>query len=313
MDRKTQYIIKTLSRTKRKDYENYVINAIWNRVANKNLKPVTQQYVYNNRENQHYFIDLYFPQINVGIEVDEAQHSKTKEYDVDRQEAIWYATNKIIVDPNDSYVELRVQVYDKTFEEIEDQINSTVQEIKLKLENKTLDLWITDKEEYVQSIKELSVKDDVIFSSIANTCNLIFNCKYNESTGGRRKSYFTPNTFWNNEGLKNYKVWFPKLAIESDGILRAVSRGWNNRLNNDGSIIEFNENKVVSVSHDYEEILVSDEPLRIIFAQSRDPLGRFGYQFIGIYKKTKRIAIEYDERYAKAEYYEKVSDICPII
>ena len=97
MDRKTQYIIKTLSRTKRKDYENYVINAIWNRVANKNLKPVTQQYVYNNRENQHYFIDLYFPQINVGIEVDEGSTiQKLRNMMLDRQgKAIWYPARQL--------------------------------------------------------------------------------------------------------------------------------------------------------------------------------------------------------------------------
>lgn len=29
-DEKFHYIVKTLSRTKRKDYENYVLNAIWN-------------------------------------------------------------------------------------------------------------------------------------------------------------------------------------------------------------------------------------------------------------------------------------------
>ena len=43
-DEKTRYLIKTLSRTKRKDYENYVVNAIWNRISKK-IRPVTQQYV----------------------------------------------------------------------------------------------------------------------------------------------------------------------------------------------------------------------------------------------------------------------------
>ena len=31
---KKEYLIKTLSRTKRKDYENYVIGAIWHRLKN---------------------------------------------------------------------------------------------------------------------------------------------------------------------------------------------------------------------------------------------------------------------------------------
>ena len=52
MSKKANYLIKTLSRTKRKDYENYVINAIWNRLANDNIKPVTQQYVFNKEKNK---------------------------------------------------------------------------------------------------------------------------------------------------------------------------------------------------------------------------------------------------------------------
>ena len=42
---KREYLIKTLSRTKRKDYENYVIGAIWHRLNNLEIKPVSQQYV----------------------------------------------------------------------------------------------------------------------------------------------------------------------------------------------------------------------------------------------------------------------------
>jgi hypothetical protein len=36
---KLRYIVETLSRTKRKDYENYVINAIWNRLDNPDNEP----------------------------------------------------------------------------------------------------------------------------------------------------------------------------------------------------------------------------------------------------------------------------------
>ena len=42
---KLGYLIRALSRTKRKDYENYVVYAIWNRLAMDDVKPVTQQLV----------------------------------------------------------------------------------------------------------------------------------------------------------------------------------------------------------------------------------------------------------------------------
>ena len=42
---KFNYLVRTLSRTNRKDYENYVINRIWNLLYNPEIKPVSQQYV----------------------------------------------------------------------------------------------------------------------------------------------------------------------------------------------------------------------------------------------------------------------------
>lgn len=41
LDLKRDYVIKPLSRAKRKDYENYVINAIWTRLDRLDLHPVT--------------------------------------------------------------------------------------------------------------------------------------------------------------------------------------------------------------------------------------------------------------------------------
>jgi hypothetical protein len=63
---KREYLIKTLSRTKRKDYENYVIGAIWHRLNNLEIKPVSQQYVQRS-DGKYALLDLYFPQMNVGI------------------------------------------------------------------------------------------------------------------------------------------------------------------------------------------------------------------------------------------------------
>ena len=42
---KLEYVIKTLSRTRRKDWENYVVNAVWNRLNDWGVKPVSQQYI----------------------------------------------------------------------------------------------------------------------------------------------------------------------------------------------------------------------------------------------------------------------------
>ncbi|MFT4258812.1 AbaSI family restriction endonuclease [Microbacterium sp.] len=68
-----EYLARTLSRTKRKDYENYVINAVWNRLdteTRSKLKPVSQQTI-RTRDGTLRYIDLLFPQLNLAIECDD--------------------------------------------------------------------------------------------------------------------------------------------------------------------------------------------------------------------------------------------------
>ena len=70
------------------DYENYVVNAIWNRISKK-IRPVTQQYVSNPKDDRrHYFIDLYFPLVNIGVECDELQHIANATADIQRENII---------------------------------------------------------------------------------------------------------------------------------------------------------------------------------------------------------------------------------
>ena len=111
-DEKTRYLIKTLSRTKRKDYENYVVNAIWNRISKK-IRPVTQQYVSNPYdERRHYFIDLYFPLINMGIECDELQHIVNRDDDIERESVIGFTIQHELskVKLNDNYEVCHVKI-----------------------------------------------------------------------------------------------------------------------------------------------------------------------------------------------------------
>ena len=76
---KQEYLYRMFSHhTKDKEKENYVVNAIWQRLDDLNIKPVTQQYVHFSKSNRYALIDLYFPQINYGVECDEAHHKDNK-------------------------------------------------------------------------------------------------------------------------------------------------------------------------------------------------------------------------------------------
>jgi len=79
MDKK-EYLFKTLSRTNRKDKENYVVNRVYSRLNDLEIQPVTQQYV--QRPNLKFaLLDLYFPQFNLAVECDEEKHKHTLEED----------------------------------------------------------------------------------------------------------------------------------------------------------------------------------------------------------------------------------------
>ena len=65
-------------RLNRKDYENYVVGAIYHKLNNINIQPVSQQYV-KRSDNNYALLDLYFPQINYAIECDEKYHKNNKE------------------------------------------------------------------------------------------------------------------------------------------------------------------------------------------------------------------------------------------
>jgi len=124
-----EYLVGTLSkRTAGKKYENYVINAIWNALGDAALRPVTQQYV--NRRVRHRglalvdlqqerakgesskraLIDLYFPAIRLGVECDEAHHSRCGEDEARSAREADKARTKDIQRAVKDYLELRIVV-----------------------------------------------------------------------------------------------------------------------------------------------------------------------------------------------------------
>ncbi len=301
-DPKTLYLVKTLSRTKRKDYENYVINAIWQRLNNNNIEVVSQQYVENKNNkngNSHYFIDLYFPQLNIGIECDEAFHKKQLKSDKEREASIFDVINKI---KNSNYEAIHIDVT-LDFNELEIKINSAVERIQQKIKEINPPKWkIETPEEYYKEKVMINVSDKKGFRSINKTCNVLFSAGRNEESKGASRSYFSLPKF-KGTSLEGYKMWFPHLALETIGedgkpkTVAATKSGWNNQLSDDGNtIIEHNEK---------DWTYIPDKKKRIVFLKYKDPLGNNEYKFVGIFEFRKRID--------KNSYFTKISNSCVLI
>lgn len=273
MDERFDYIARTLSRTKRKEYENYVVNAIWNRLNTTEIKPVSQQYI--KHDNGYYLIDLYFPQLNIGIECDEGYHKQNIEQDKYREMTIFDILKQI---KNISeYQALHVDVT-RSYEEIEAEINAHVQTvlscIELQKKNGSFKKWqVVSPQEYFVNRDTISIDDDIAFRTIAETCNILFSTKYTNL----QRCWFIPSTFHKKYG-KSYRVWFPKLAIEN----KAVTRGWHNELSRDGkAIFEFNE-ITKDTPYDLKPVHYIS---RVTFARVQDPITRKSeYRFVGVFK-----------------------------
>ena len=64
-----KYIIKQISKTNKKNYENFVVTRIWHGLNCLDVKFVTQQYF--KRPDGYALTDMFFPQFDLHIEIDE--------------------------------------------------------------------------------------------------------------------------------------------------------------------------------------------------------------------------------------------------
>lgn len=266
IDPKLEYLIKTLSRTKKKDYENYVVNAIWQRLDNSNIKPVTQQYI-KRSSDKYALMDMYFPQLNVGVEVDEPHHNSTVTLDIIRQLDI--ETSIEILDEPHNFIMKRVKI-NNSFEDIETQINEIVIELKRIISQTKISPWNINQSpvDILKENQRLSVYDDVRFRRIQEVANGLGLTRFPIQRGYFRLS-------------GNNWLWFPNLATTVEGELRVQgSHGWMNVLSdNRKQIFEYRLDPAEMQGLDHQ-----DNHLRITFARSRDVLGRRLYRFIGVYE-----------------------------
>lgn len=263
---KQRYLYRMFSHhTKDKEKENYVVNAIWARLDDLNVKPVTQQYV--RRPNGYALIDLYFPQINYGVECDEAYHKDNTLKDAAREIDLQTALSACSEDG------LTIRRVDATLDAdaLHARIREIVAEIKEKIAEKGNQLppWLDPEEEWavIKQRGVLRIADNYSFSTIADICQKCF---------GKDANYRIQRSFF--RVTDDRMLWCPKLAIElPDGSKAAQSRGWVNELSADWNvIIEHNNSGATPVKH-------PDKP-RYTFAKSKDERGEDAYRFIGVFK-----------------------------
>lgn len=284
--KKTKYLARTLSRTKRKDFENYVLNAVWNRLGMYDVQPVSQQLVVCG--DSHYFIDLYFPQINFGVECDEPYHQSQIEQDRHRLANIEETFNTI--NQTSSYRCCRINLSVDKSEEVERQINQCVDTIRRMVykskKDGTFVPWTVDGREYPEYFADknsIHADDDIEFPTIVAACNTLFGTEYTTI----RRGCFRPSTF-TVAGYDKYVVWFPKLAVEGT----PTNANWNNTISMDHQYIY--ERPTEALKNDtnfhsqYGQEVDLDGVRFVTFLYMRDPVTReSSYRFAGVYQTVE--------------------------
>ena len=279
-------------RTKRKAYENFIVNAIYTKVGNPELMPVTQQYVKKLSDpRKYYLLDLYFPQINYGVEVDERQHNQKDHEEADEKRA-----EDII-----SAIECdegRIPIYDdidkpRSYEAICKDIDSEVAKIKAKIDGLQNGLkWETNdqKIEKVRVRGYFDISDEVSYRNITQIYNLC---------GGRRtgldkgkevlalqKCYYRLTD--------EYRLWVPTLAIKfKDGTMTKARNGYLNFLSEDGTLIT-EQTKTAWEDPDKDSAYK-----RVVFMRMKDKFGRGCLKFIGVFESVTGSEDRHFVRYYK--------------
>ena len=260
-------------RTKGKKYENFIVNAIYTKVGNPDLMPVTQQYVKDpNDLSKYYLLDLYFPQIKIAVEVDERQHTSEESQAADREraEAI---KNALQCD------EIRISIVDKetkknrSYAEICDDIDLVVLKIKEKIKEKGGVEWITndEKKKGLGLVKNgpgiFNIEQDITYHSITEIYNICGGCRRTGEDAIRlQKGFYRLNS--------KYYLWVPTLTSNR------VSRGskYSNYLNDDGTVIT----EINLTPQGWKKYPCNGN--RVVFMRMKDIYGRPCIKFIGVFQ-----------------------------
>ena len=262
-DERREYLAHVLSRTKRKDYENYVVNAVWQRLGDPYLQPETQRYV--RRDNGYALIDLYFPAVNVGVECDEAYHlgDVQRMSDKAREEEISARLNS--VDGAGDYLACHVRAFG-TFEQMEHDIDQAVKAINRRKRELRPEPWMPGQPPWEVAIERGSIRvgDGLAFRTISD----VYRC-FGHDTKRMQRCYFSLHH-------GRYYLWCPKLGIEMpDGTVVSAAHEITNTLTYDGETLYQTTRKWKAAP--------ADDILRVTFARGRDELGRTAYRFIGVF------------------------------
>ncbi|MBQ2540937.1 MAG: hypothetical protein II551_04755 [Paludibacteraceae bacterium] len=258
---KLDYMERLFAALHEKRTEMFVITGIWHRLKRTDVKFVIQQHV-DISAHKYALGDLYLPQLNMWIEINESHHKNNEKADYKRNVKIVEKAGGELhcictYDPDNISINYGIDGLSDQIDKIVALIHQRIEEIG--------DNFIPWNDQYFPMQKTLSTKDYIAFKSIDKIAKA-FNTKI------RKRGFLSPGGF----DLKGgYAVWTPNTN----------SATWKNILNLAKDEIE--EYKIDKATGSIDIAATKDvfnkEEKRIVFCKYRDFFGNKEYKFIGVF------------------------------
>ncbi|MBD8036733.1 phosphoribosylaminoimidazole carboxylase [Solibacillus sp. A46] len=266
--KKYNFIKKQLSKTNKKNDENYVVSRIWHLLNNSDVKMITQQYIVRDVATKTYALaDIYFPQINTIVEIDEPYHLSDEMVlsDTMRQHDIVQAIECEV---------FRIKVTND-LQEMNEKIDEIVLALRQQFDRIDYQVWDVEQEynpmTYVQR-GYLDATEHVAFKTVKDCCNC-FGAGYKGLQGSGAKHKFQD-------------------AIDIKALKFYPNANWDNELSaNEQYFTEYHTDAEVNASYMKKRLDELRQELAL-FAHVRSEFGGFEYVFKGWYKVNPKRSLE---------------------
>lgn len=274
---KQEYIVRNFAKLKHKKWELYVITRVFHQLNDLDVEFICQQPIWSAEgEGKLSLVDMYFPQFNICLEIDEKHHNNEDQIlkDEEREERILNKRREQIgVENNDALRIERIKIAnpqgkDHNILEINSRIDSFVGKLSKEKEQKGTLTWnYENKFSATPFINKgcLRVEDRPMFRHQKNALEC-FGFK-----GGNWQRAVWPT----NPAKLGYQVWFVRLTKHKD---------WHNSLSGDGLVLT--ETLIKKCKVEERKQLQNDrDTQKCVFARKKDDLARTLYRFAGVFEK----------------------------
>lgn len=272
---KTDYILRSLSKINKKRWEHYVINRIFHKLDDLEIEFICQQCIRKaDSSDKIYLADLFFPQFDLYLEIDEGHHDSDEAKKAD-------AMKRLDIIEATGFSEKRISASNVTIEQLNASIDEFVKLLigtkeKLKAQNKFIP-WdysaqYTAERHINAGVMEVGPHTIFRYHRDALECFGYINKGHHQSGSWKLSEKVVKAIGLSGRTM----VWFPRLY--KAGV-------WDNELSSDGEwIIE----QSLEANNNY----VEDWDYRIVMAHSRDELNRVLYRFLGVFQIDKNKSTE---------------------